>query len=143
VEVVPHPRPTVPEVGGGWGTPVLPGPERDVAVDEHVHAIQRNLRIELDRERDALRRVVRIADAVHGRSPSHLPAHEDLVELRKRAAAALGDPARLLPLLAVIRGDYDQATQVPEVVQALVRDGLAVVDSFPSYRVRPADEREG
>jgi hypothetical protein len=142
VEVVPEPRPDVPEAGGGWGTPVLPGPERDVAVDEHVQAIQRSLRAELDREREALCRAVRIADAVYGRAPSRLPPHEDLAELRKRAERALGDPSRLPPLLAVIRGEHEQATEVPEPVQALVRDGLAVVESFPSYRVRPADVPE-
>jgi hypothetical protein len=143
VEILPQPRPDVREAGGGWGTPVLPGPERDVAVDEHVHAIQRNLRAELDRERDALRRVIRIAEAAQGREPSQLRAQEDLAALRRQAAQALGDPSRLAPLLAVIRGEYDQSAVVPEAVQALVRDGLAVVESFPSYRVRPADVREG
>jgi hypothetical protein len=143
VEVVPQPRPDVPEVGGGWGTQVLPGPERDVVVDEHVHAMERNLRAELEREREALRRVVRIADAAYGRVGSQLPEHEELAELRQRAVRALGDPSRLPPLLAVIRGEYERAAEVPEEVQALVRDGLAVVDSFPSFRVRAADVQEG
>jgi len=142
VEVVPQPRPEVPEVGGGWGTQVLPGPERDVVVEEHVHAMERNLRAELERERAALHRVVRIADAVHGRQASQIPAHEELVELRKRAVRALGEPSRLGPMLAVIRGEYERAADVPEEVQALVRDGLAVVDSFPSFRVRAADMRD-
>ncbi len=143
VDVVPDPRPDVPEIGGGWGTPVLAGPERDVVEDEHLHGMSRGLRAALDHEREALRRVLRLCEAIQGRPPAPLPAHEDLAALRRRAARALGDPARLAPLLAVIRGDYDHAHEVPEAVQALVRDGLAVVDSFPSYRVRPADVRQG
>ncbi|MCX4245436.1 sacsin N-terminal ATP-binding-like domain-containing protein [Paraliomyxa miuraensis] len=143
VELQPVARPPVPTSGGGWGTPVLPGPEREVAVDEHVHALHRTLRSELDREREALRRIVRIADAAYGRGPSHLPAHEELTELRRRAMRALGDPTRLEPMLAVIRGEYELTDEVPEGIQALIRDGLALVESLPGYRVKPADGRDG
>ncbi|MEX1365919.1 MAG: hypothetical protein AB1Z98_22520, partial [Nannocystaceae bacterium] len=142
VSLAPAARPAIAEPGGGWAGHVLGGPEREVAVDEHVHQLQRMLRAELDRERAALRRVIRIAEAAYGLEGSLTSGSADDVSmLRSRAIEVLGDPARLAPMLAVIRGELDQAPQVPELVQALVRDGLATVQAVPSYRVRPADER--
>ncbi|MCB9713009.1 MAG: transglutaminase domain-containing protein [Myxococcales bacterium] len=140
VSLAPHARPTIADPGGGWSGAVLPGPEREVAVDEHVHTLHRLLRAELDRELAALRRVIRIAEAARGQDVS-LSLGDDVTSLRQRAIQLLGDPARLPPMLAVIRGDYDHAPEIPEVVQALARDGLATVQAVPSYRVRPADER--
>ena len=69
-------------------------------------------------------------------------AQQEVAELRRLAARSLGDPALLTPLLAVIRGEYEHAAEVPEAVQALIRDGLAVVETRPAYRVRPADARD-
>ncbi|MEM7151880.1 MAG: hypothetical protein AAF799_03515 [Myxococcota bacterium] len=140
VDLSPRRRPSILEPGGGWGGRMLPGPEREVAVDEHVHSFHRLLRDELDRERDALYRLLRIAEAARGTEPTPRRDDEQLSDLRARAIRALGDPARLAPMLAIIRGDYDHTEAVPDVVQALVRDGLATVQSRPSYRVRPADE---
>lgn len=142
VSLAPHDRPPIPEPGGGWSGSVLPGPEREVAVDEHVHTLQRLLRAELDRERAALRRVIRIAEQVRGHEASLPTGHDDdIAVLRRRAVELLGDPARLAPMLAIVGGELDHAPQVPEVVQALVREGFATIQTVPSYRVRPADER--
>ena len=82
------------------------------------------------------------AAAAQGRSPSTLDAQHDVARLRQQAVAALGDASLLSPLLAVIRGEYDHAAAVPASVQALVRGGLATVETYPSYRVRPVDARE-
>ncbi|MEM9460253.1 MAG: hypothetical protein AAGF11_39125 [Myxococcota bacterium] len=142
VSLAPPERPPIPDADGGWAAALLPGPERDVAIDEHVHAIHRSMRATLDREREALRRAIRIADTAHGRSPSTLESLDDVARLRGRAITALGNESLLAPLLAVIRGDFDYATTVPESVQALIRSGLATVETHPSYHVRPIDMRD-
>ncbi len=142
VDLQPPPRQPIPMTGGGWAASVLAGPEREATFEEHVHEIHRDVRAQLDREREALRRVIRIADAAAGREADPLRTDYDDVEaLRRFALAAVGHRTRLSAMLAVIRGDYDHAAVVPETVQALVRDGLATVHTYPSYRVRPSDER--
>ncbi|MCH9687034.1 MAG: transglutaminase-like domain-containing protein [Deltaproteobacteria bacterium] len=143
VGVQPPARPPIPDTGGGWTGSVLAGPDREAAIEDHVHEIHRAVRAELDRQRQALRRIIRIAEAAAGRQPDPATlADDDVEQLRRRALAAVGNRDRLLAMLAVIRGDYERAAVVPEPVQTLVREGLATVQTYPSYRVRPSDERD-
>lgn len=142
VGLKPPVRAPIPEPGGGWGGSVLAGPQREAAIEDHVQQIHREVRAQLEHEREAMRRVIRIADAAAGREedPSRTGS-DDVRALRRIALAAVGHADRLTAMLAVIRGDFESSAEVPEVVAALVRDGLAKVESYPSYRVRAADER--
>lgn len=143
VSVRPSPRPVIEASWGGWDSSVIAGANEPIAIEDHVRQLHRGVREQLDRERDDLRRAIAIANAAAGREPDAVAiSTADVQKLRRRALTAVGDRDRLAALLAVIRGEYERAPIVPDAVQGLVREGLATVESFAAYRVRPGDERK-